>query len=342
MVLRSNNYKQVLALVCALTAVAWFADSEGMFEFAKTIWRRTALKETALFHNIDAIQSFEEIEKIPYQDALMPRNLNILFFGDSVTRYQYLDLAYFLSQGKWNNRSERPNIVMELTHNGPLSSRFNNFFANTNAFLKPYEQCDCYRPGGLRQVKMVTENRYFYEEENNNTLTFMVKFEDWPWTSSWDVSTVYEDHGDMVTDRSEWKPIHKYNWVEAIEKFICKLEPKPSVMVFNAGLWAGHDLRNTTLQKDIIRSLKECGITSVYKTTTKEMEAEDRELAEYESQLCSIADYCMDLTWTGLVPAGYYTDKFHFQPEMYSLFNMQLLSLLGELEFQDMNVKVTK
>lgn len=255
----------------------------------------------------------------------MPRNLNILLSGDSLTRYQYLDLAYFLAYGKWVNPSDTPNLEIETDHEDWVE--FYNF---TNTALQPYEECDCFRgPGSIGRGKTVIENRYFLDKERNNSLTYLQKFGDWEYRSSWDVSDVHNKHDELITDKSQlnfksWGP-----WVEMIQEFVCKLNPKPSVFIFNEGLWSNNDLVDVNLQDEIIHALNVCNIKTIFKTTTKKRRQTDRQLKEYEIQLCKKTDHCMDTSWTSLVPGDFYWNDGHFKPPIYSFLNLQLLSILS-------------
>eukprot|EP00978_Attheya_sp_CCMP212_P011719 scaffold29054_cov43-Attheya_sp.AAC.2 len=49
----------------------------------------------------------------------------------------------------------------------------------------------------------------------------------------------------------------------------------------------------------------------------------------YERDICALADYCLDLSWTWLVPDYLYADRAHFFEPVYTWFNIELLSLLS-------------
>ena len=66
----------------------------------------------------------------------------IALVGDSVTRYQYLSLVYFLRTGKWH--STKPRLFCEKDW-----PSWNMFFKGTNAKLRGYEICDCDREGSV-------------------------------------------------------------------------------------------------------------------------------------------------------------------------------------------------
>jgi hypothetical protein len=68
------------------------------------------------------VTSSHPLEHIDLQKIPVPRNLNIVMIGDSVTRYQYISLVYFLKFGTWINMKHQMilrqhNIVSPTTNN---------------------------------------------------------------------------------------------------------------------------------------------------------------------------------------------------------------------------------
>jgi hypothetical protein len=219
-------------------------------------------------------------------------------------------------------------MVIEKTHNS-----WKGFYNYTKTTLQPYEECDCFRTlkWNLKDKgKNTIENRYFHDAERNNTVSFLQKFGDLEFRTSWNVSTIHESH-ELIQDISGFKFIYEAAWVGAIQNFVCKMIPKPSVFIFNAGIWPNDDLVDVALQGEIVGALKDCGIISVFKTTTKAKgdTADDRFLADYEQQLCNQTDMCLDVSWTSIVSNEHYWDNFHFLPPIYSYLNVNLLSLLS-------------
>ena len=110
-----------------------------------------------------------------------PNNLNILFIGDTVTRYQYLSLVYFLRWGRWFDPGyERSNLVNEWSFDNPFHKEtYNEFFFQTNIMLQPYELCDCRKTKDKVSMRStVIENRYYHDPTLNNTVTFLHAFGD--------------------------------------------------------------------------------------------------------------------------------------------------------------------
>ena len=272
----------------------------------------------------DRMETFSNLtDLVELQNLPVPHNLNILFMGDSLSRFQYVDLVYFLSHnGTFPSPDDVPNMVVEKTHKHGWVQYFNF----SNSALQPYEQCDCFRTN--TNLSNIIENRYYHDPERNNTVTYLQKFGSHPFKSSWNVSDVHNAHS-LVQSESELNFIYNgADWVDAIRDFVCQISPKPSLFIFNSGLWPNNDLKNVELQHKIIKALQACEIRSMFKTTTKAKQQSDSSWAEYERQLCRLTDSCMDVRWTALVPGEYYCDNLHFREPVYSLLNVQLLSLI--------------
>ena len=75
----------------------------------------------------------------------------IQMIGDSITRYQYLNLVHFLATKSWLSDPSQPN------ENERKFAGWNDFYAITNQRMMGHEICDCYR----EPSKTWIENRYF-------------------------------------------------------------------------------------------------------------------------------------------------------------------------------------
>jgi hypothetical protein len=89
----------------------------------------------------------------------------LLLIGDSVTRYQYLSLAYFLATGRW--QSPKPTNVIEREF-GSWSA----FYNITNSRMGGAELCDCYRQE--HTFNHITESRFF--RKNGVSVTYLQMF----------------------------------------------------------------------------------------------------------------------------------------------------------------------
>lgn len=109
-----------------------------------------------------------------------PRNLRIVFMGDSITRYQYLSLIYFLQYGYWyhydhhdhDHHPHRHNLMNAHSFRHPLhhDNDWNEFFLQSNALFYPNEACDCVRH---YNGTIIIERRYYYHPAYNNQITYI-------------------------------------------------------------------------------------------------------------------------------------------------------------------------
>ena len=111
------------------------------------------------------------------------RNLRLVFLGDSVMRYQYLSLAYYIRYGYWYDTSVVVNNLMNahsFHHPFHPNEDWNEFFLQSNRILHPMEICDCIRgSGNINQSSssasndILVERRYFYDHRTNNMLVYI-------------------------------------------------------------------------------------------------------------------------------------------------------------------------
>jgi hypothetical protein len=99
------------------------------------------------------------------------KSKTIVFMGDSVTRYQYLNLAYFVERGKWLD----PLLTDEELEANPCCEKsiknrtWEKFYLITNSGLHGNELCDCWR----KDVPTMLENRRYYHPKLKTHLIFI-------------------------------------------------------------------------------------------------------------------------------------------------------------------------
>ncbi len=310
-----------------------------------------------------SLPTFNDLLAIDLDHVKVPTNLNILFIGDSISRYRYTSLVHFLAYGKWVENDEKPNLVD--VHS--LESRV-DFYNFSYTKLYPYEfLCDCYHPEGTSPEigwaklmdKYYVDNRYFYDPVRNNSVVHLSKFDNWPFHSSYNASEVNdmrriesdhrfdkEDQNDehkaykagqkkLVTDAKELQLVIDHrSWKNYIEDFVCKLDPKPSLVFFNQGLWPGKGYFDSpVIQEEIMTAFKSCDLKTVYETTTRRFRETSAEVEEYEKELCARSDHCFDRSWTVNLPKDLYLqDGVHLSAIANNWMNVFLLDFLSMTE----------
>ena len=144
--------------------------------------QQVAAQQSAFRASLDAIEretqpnTLERDEKALLHSLSLirqrPTGLRLAFVGDSVTRYQFLSLAFFLRWGRWFDPQVYPNHLVDahsFHHPQHPDNDWNEFFLQSNRLLAPNEACDCQRSRDSRH--WAVERRYFYDPSRNNTLT---------------------------------------------------------------------------------------------------------------------------------------------------------------------------
>jgi hypothetical protein len=265
------------------------------------------------------------------------RNLRLAFLGDSVSRYQYLDLVLYLHSGQWPQASDARSPVWE-----GYFRDFQDFFIETSDFLlEGTEFCDCFRAVPM-DVPRIFENRYY--SEHGNYVALITRYGSHPSHGHGDPATVFGENrlSAPLNDTSyEFvEPEWTYNWSATIRDHVALIQPKLDFVVINAGLWPDHDLT-----EDVLRAIRaatdEVGITAIYKTTTKAVSDTDPTLWPHDAVGCEIFDYCLDLSWTSSTMANDYVDAIHFAAPVYQQMNVQLMEMLaGRNQTDDLETRI--
>lgn len=274
----------------------------------------------------------------------VPENLHIVFVGDSVTRYQYLNLIYYLHTGRWAENDDNPNIGKEEAFGSWLE-----FYIQINKIFDGKEKCDCYHAEGwIRKWETVTENRYYSDPIKNNYIAYIQRYgERYPANGHWNSSENMFDfpsnssgnetfslnkntnnNTKQVYEMGFQEPLWRYGWKGTIRNHIQYLQPRPQYIVLNSGIWPT-TFGNETLLKEIQNECHLLNITTIYKTTTTPI----KETSKFrdEQTACRIFDRCLNLSWTvSITGPDYYTSEHHFQSSVNRLFNEQFLQSLEE------------
>ena len=254
------------------------------------------------------------------------RNRHIVFIGDSLMRFQYLDLVYSLRHQNVVHPKMKPNFLEEgdwLT--------WNEFHKGTNGLLSPNEFCDCYRERDVsHHTKEAFENRYYHDSFYNVTVTYLQYFGD-----------MHELHGHWSYGENDTNrqiqhryiaPSWSYNLTWTLINYVQVLLPHPSFLIINAGHWANH-LNNRNYAREIASIGKNVSDHFIWKTTTypksKDLNNTLKSAAysERDINMCSMAGVgCLNMSWTRFLESNSYRDNLHFKSEVYTRMNMQFLS----------------
>ena len=261
------------------------------------------------------------------KDAMeIPQNVHLVLIGDSLTRYQYLSLAHFFRYGEWYDSALDASSYLVNEH---TFESWDEFYLHTSMHLSPLEQCDCHRSEEW-DAGTIYENRYFYDHARNNSVVYLQKFGNIPFQSHWqpgsNVNMPHPPRNGVLLDKEQdivGPPVFTGGWVEILSDFVPKLEPKPTHIVLNSGLWGPGGFDKKEQMADVLTTLQQNGMKGIYKTTTRKSA---KELEWYEKYLCRHMTACLDMTFTSDIEAEPTWDKNHFYHRTYEKANKMLLN----------------
>jgi hypothetical protein len=280
-----------------------------------------------------------------------PRNVRLVIVGDSISRYQYISLVYFLQTGTWitdettlSSVSSSPLLSTTPLHcKTPGKKAREQFYAATHSLLQPNEiLCDCYA---------YNENRYFVDTERNNHVTYITKFGKNATSGKYRPNQVYKDSTSAGTSSSrrqqQQRSVNRWSyeeWNMTMHHHIARLQPKPQFLLFNAGLHP-HDLHQKQVRQSILEVTNRHHIIPIYKTTTypnnRSVGLYNFSLTNHDATLCgnnTLFPYCIDLSWTSqLFGNEHYYDYYHFKPFWNQYMNVQTLLYIQQIQRQGSN-----
>ena len=181
------------------------------------------------------------------------RNRRLMFVGDSVTRYQYLDLIYFLTNKKFNHELKLINEKQFNNWNEFFDYTYNMFNTDTvsrsvgsNGKYKVSELCECYREMTCCDPWHINENRKYHNEELNTTVWFFTWF-----------GTISMPHGhftieddiqplDCMPNKCD-KAATNHSWIaNSTAEFVYRfaVAHRPDHVIINTGLHTALDGKN--------------------------------------------------------------------------------------------------
>jgi hypothetical protein len=256
--------------------------------------------------------------------------LRLAMIGDSVSRYQYVDLVHYLHTRRWAPHNQHPSIVIK-----PHFDTWLDYSNYTSLLLAPHEICNCRRPEGKVNLPLSYSNRYYHNKERGNYVTYISKWgRDWA-KGHWDAKEIYKSGVYGLSDANYTEPgvyLWRYDWPDIIRFHLVKLDPPPRFVVINSGLWGAGNLTESMFEK-IRHALDETGMIGIYKTTTRHDSDNRTGLIKQDKLGCRMLHACMDLSWTAQLSGKKdYWDNTHFTVKINHRFNQQLFQLVMGLE----------
>ena len=175
------------------------------------------------YPNIHDSLDMREDTKTPHHDhhALQRSRKHLVFIGDSLTRYRYLDLVY---------RTHFPNTTLspEWVINEKLFlNDWAEFYKHTTDIFDGAMECDCYRNVSL-PFDAITENRYYTHPQTKMKLTYIQWF---------GYDRPLHGHISHHIRTAEQPPDWSGDILYTVKHVVSALHP--THIIFNAGYWAG-------------------------------------------------------------------------------------------------------
>jgi hypothetical protein len=202
------------------------------------------------------------------------RGRSLAFVGDSVTRYQFMNLLYFVSTGSWY--SPVPTNENERQWNNWTA--YYQQSAARHSSSTAHDICDCYREPIVNEGKSI-DNRYFHDSVADVSLAYVqmwgfrhVHGHDQEWlNATCDTPPCKQSGCHAGHCSSDVEPYHWMAWSPGGVIDWIAHSVAPDTIVINSGLWATYDDDETpanTLLAASIRARRK-GVQNFYwKTTT--------------------------------------------------------------------------
>lgn len=283
----------------------------------------------------------EDDDSVQLRGPGRPTGLRLVMLGDSVDRYQYLSLVYYLRWGRWfhgktNREQGAPPTFRSYLFHEKDGGTWNDYMAASTKLLHPYGACDCYREGtkGAYEHNRTSENRFYYDKEQDNAVAFLWLPGRLPAQGHWEASTAFgkateENASSKLT--TTWQPFQwQYTtWSDLIRHYIPHLQPRPTWLYMNAHYWP-NDF--PSVGSSVAQAAAESGLTTIWSTATisNNFKAQVK-LGGMDQQMCSLMHHCLNNSWmeTNLTRHDMF-DFFHFKPHVYKIMNKMLLEVMGK------------
>jgi hypothetical protein len=167
------------------------------------------------------------------------QNQHVVFFGDSIQRYSYLewvDQEYY-ARGS-DDSFAPPKLIHEKRH-----ANWTEFFQYSTRHFDGHMLCDCQR-SEVFDLRTEVENRYYSSPSNNFSATYLQGYGD---NQAHGRFPPHEVHQAQVTSPESGLPSFKWtsmgkDWGKLLLNQVAQLQPRPTAIVLNAGLWPNGDI----------------------------------------------------------------------------------------------------
>eukprot|EP01041_Mallomonas_annulata_P013583 gene13583-28840_t len=188
------------------------------------------------------------------------QNKRLVFIGDSLTRYQYLNFVHFLYTNSWFS----PHPRSELEHEW---ESWDAFFKGTSARTGCYEICDCHR----NSSHMGHETRHYHDPANNISIHFFLWLPPYISVKGFLKIPLSNEYYNICisgneTEKNDTFHYSHNNIVSFLNTIIRPLSP--DAIIINQGFWMHTQLREGKNFHVFAKTLSEITLLPIWKTTT--------------------------------------------------------------------------
>ena len=250
---------------------------------------------------------------------------HIVFMGDSLTRYQWLALAASFHRKVELSGTEYPSLVKEREWRHWMP-----FYNGSTELLMPNSRCDCHRSFARPVGSKTVENRYYWTTEGGDlNLSFVQVLNPESIFGHWMPTGPLSEERHRHPIHQEFAPQWRMEWQECMRKVVAKLQPPPTVLVLNMGLWSGPP--NASYAADLERTARSVAprIRVLWKTTTRMRKSGPTKWLRTDLLPRRVFPEVFDAArlTRGLVDRDYW-DPRHFKAHVYNHLNAALLRQL--------------
>ena len=204
------------------------------------------------------------------------RDQHVVFIGDSVSRYMYLNFAFLVTQRRFAPHLQDggfPSISNERTWQS-----WKSFYINTSKIFGGMERCDCFRPDHSAFTALNTfENRYLFVPALNLNVTYLQLFGLHPMSFR---NPVGYNTNHLLTSENYGPKLANYQGPpEETLARVFNILPKASLAIVNSGAWLEDGQTHTNHYFSLISTVEEhvasLNAKLVWRTTTAPFASDD-------------------------------------------------------------------
>ena len=246
---------------------------------------------------------------------------HIVFMGDSLTRYQWVALAASFHEGVELSNAEFPSLVKEREWRHWMP-----YYNGSTERLKPNCRCDCHRSFARPIGSKTVENRYYWLPGRLN-LSFFQILDPSSVFGHWTPTAPFNNEQHRAQVHNDFAPLWRMAWPDVIRNVVAKLQPPPTVIVLNMGMWGAP--KNASMFADVKHAAKQVTPRVLWKTTTRMRRSGSTKWMRTDLAARRTFDEVFDAArLTRHLTDRDYWDPRHFLPHVYNHLNAALLRQL--------------